>query len=201
MINKALSDAFYENMRTQVKKRLSKKRFAHSESVSQMAIDLAKTYGSEWKKARLAGILHDWDKDIDDVSIVKRAVELKVETLPYVMETMPRLLHGLTAATALKKEYPEIPEDVLCAIAHHTSACVDMSDLDMIVYVADVIEPLRPYPAGEALRNEIGTISLEDLFLKTFKQVFSHLLEKNYRIHPASIEVWNYYIVRARKRT
>lgn len=193
------SDEFYEAMRARVKERLSVKRFEHTESVAQTAVLLATVYGVDWRRARLAGMLHDWDKDIDDESIVEKAHMLDVKTIPYVMETMPRLLHGLTAAADLGREYPEIPEDVLSAIAHHTSACVGMTDLDMVVYIADVIEPLRPYPVTKKLRDLTGKISLEALFLRTVKQVFSNLIKSDYRIHPSTIEVWNYYIVRARE--
>lgn len=196
-----LSDEFYHMMKVRVKDRLGANRFAHAESVAHTAILLAEEYDLDWRRARLAGILHDWDKNIDDESISRRARELGINTLPYVMETMPRLLHGLTAAEVIGQEYPEIPTDILSAIAHHTSARIGMSDLDMVVYIADVIEPLRPYPVTEKLRDLIGKISLEELFLRTLKQVFSNLVERNYRIHPATIEVWNHYIVRARERS
>ncbi|MGI6106257.1 MAG: bis(5'-nucleosyl)-tetraphosphatase (symmetrical) YqeK [Raoultibacter sp.] len=195
-----LSDEFFEQMRNRVQQRLRKQRFEHVESVAQTAITIAKEYGLDWRRARLAAILHDWDKDISDEAIIKRAKELGVVTDAYVMDTMPRLLHGLTAAAALKREYPEIPQDVLDAVAYHTSACIGMTELDMVVYIADVIEPLRPFPATQKLRDKVGKISLEDLFLRTFKQVFSNLIESNYRVHPSTVDVWNYYLVRARER-
>ena len=111
---------------------------------------------------------------------------------------MPRLLHGPTAAVELAREFPAIGADVLQAIARHTSAEVGMSDLDMIVYTADAIEPLRPFDGMAVVRDSIGNVSLEELFLATFQHVIGFLVEKKRRMHPDTVEVWNYYIERAK---
>ena len=42
--------------------------------------------------------------------------------------------------------------DVVQAIARHTAAAVGMSDLDMIIYIADAIEPSRDFDGLDELR-------------------------------------------------
>ena len=74
------------------------KRFEHARGVSKTAASLAETYGVDVRKARLAGLLHDWDKEYGDDEIRERARALGVDVDPYVLDTMPRLLHGPTAA-------------------------------------------------------------------------------------------------------
>ena len=69
---------------------------------------------------------------------------------PYVLDTMPRLLHGPTAAAELVRAYPDLSADVVQAIARHTAAAVGMSDLDMIIYIADAIEPSRDFDGLES---------------------------------------------------
>lgn len=198
MSESTLTDTFYEQVKGCLKQRLGKNRFEHSLSVSKMAAVLARAYGVDERKARLAGLLHDWDKDYTDEEIRQRSLELSVSTHPIVLESMPRLLHGPSAALALEQEFPDIGADVLQAIARHTSAEVGMTDLDMIVYTADAIEPLRPFDDMRALRQSIGVVSLEALFLATFQHVLSFLIEKQRRMHPDTVDVWNYYVERSR---
>lgn len=198
MPDSTLTDAFYEQAKGRLAQRLGHNRFEHSLSVSKMAVDLARAYGVDEKKARLAGLLHDWDKNYTDEEIQQRSQKLGVNMHPIVLESMPKLLHGPSAALALKQEFPEIGTDILQAIARHTSAEVGMTDLDMIVYTADAIEPLRPFDGMVALRQSIGVVSLEELFLATFQHVLSFLIEKKRRMHPDTVDVWNYYVERSR---
>ena len=196
----ALSDTFLNAREEDLKKRLKSRRFEHVLGVSETAASLAKAYGTDVRKARLAGLLHDWDKDFDDAGIRARARELGVdaEIEPYVFDSMPRLLHGPTAAAALRKEFPCIPDDVLQAVARHTAAAIGMSDLDMIMYIADAIEPSRRFEGLERLRAAAGTVPLEELFMMTFNHILLTLVERRRRLHPATVEVWNHYVARSR---
>lgn len=179
--------------RKELKLRLAPKRYEHAKSVSETAVLLAKTYGVDKDKARLAGLLHDWDKEYTDKEIRARVRELRMSVDVRVYEEMPRLLHGPTAAIALKQRFPEIEDEVLQAIARHTSGAVHMTDLDMIIYIADVIEPLRTHGGIDTLRGLVGKVSLEALFFTTYKQILGYLIEKNHRIHPDTVTIWNYY--------
>ena len=86
---------------------------------------------------------------------------------PYVLDTMPRLLHGPTAAAELVRAYPDLSADVVQAIARHTAAAVGMSDLDMIIYIADAIEPSRDSTASTSCAPPSARCPLEELFMMT----------------------------------
>lgn len=195
----ARSDAFYEARKHDVEQRLKPERFKHALGVADTAQSLARLYGVDELKARLAGLLHDWDKNYDNEGIRRRVKELGLSIDPSVFEEMPQLLHGPTAAAALARDYPQIPRDVIEAIARHTTGAIDMTDLDMVVYVADGLEPGRAYQGVPALRDLVGKVSLEELYLEVFRHVLLHLIERHKRVHPHSIEVWNFYIARARE--
>ena len=199
MDERSYGDGLIKAVKSELKKRLALKRYEHTESVAKTAVILAKAYGVDVGKAELAGLVHDWDKDYTDEQIRARAKELGVEADREVLEAMPHMLHGATAAAALKAAFPEIGDDILQAISCHTSGAVGMSDLDMVIYIADVIEPLRPYRSMDALRDSIGKVSLEELFVATFQHVFLHLVENRSRIHPDTVKVWNYYICQLRE--
>ena len=194
----ALSEEFFAARERDLAERLKPRRFDHVLSVSDTAAALAEAYGADVRKARLAGLLHDWDKEHSDDEIRQRARDLGVDVDPLVLETMPRLLHGPTAAAALGREFPCIPADVLQAIERHTAAATGMSDLDMIVYVADAIEPKRAFGVLDELRSAAGKVPLEELFLMTFEHILLTLVKRRKRLHPATVEVWNHYVARLR---
>ena len=192
MSEDVLSDAFFDARERDLKKRLKPKRFEHARGVSKTAASLAETYGVDVRKARLAGLLYGDDE------IRERARALGVDVHPYVLDTMPRLLHGPTAAAELERAYPDLPADVVQAIARHTAAAVGMSDLDMIIYIADAIEPSRDFDGLDELRAAIGAVPLEELFMMTFNHILLTLVERRRRLHPATVEVWNHYVARSR---
>lgn len=191
-----LSEEFYRACEAELAHRVGARRLEHIRGVADTAAELARVYGADVRRARLAGLLHDWDKAYDDAGIRARADELGISTDPFVYEAMPRLLHGPTAAAALAREYPEIPDDVICAIDRHTTGAVGMSDLDMIVYIADAIEPGRSYGRLDELRAKVGKAGLEELFLQTFKHIFLMLVDREKTIYPRTDEIWNHYLAR-----
>ena len=193
----ALSDAFLEARARDLRERLGRRRFEHTLGVAGTAARLARTYGVDERKARLAGLLHDWDKAYDDAGIRVRVEELGLAVYPYAFEVMPWLLHGPTAAAALARAFPCLPRDVVQAIARHTAGAVGMTGLDMVVYVADALEPGRDYAGRDDIRALVGRVPLEELYLATFRHVFLSLVERRKRIHPQSIEIWNYYLARS----
>ncbi|WP_461546674.1 bis(5'-nucleosyl)-tetraphosphatase (symmetrical) YqeK, partial [Senegalimassilia anaerobia] len=180
--------------------RVKRSRFEHSLGVSETAARMARVYGQDEHLARLAGLLHDWDKGYDDEGIRARAVELGIADQLASYLDMPHLLHGPTAAAALAREFPELPAPLLQAIRLHTTGAVGMSPLDLIVYVADVIEPGRYCAGVDKLRDMVGKVELEELFMATLVYVVGNLIERRKLIHPGTVTVWNYYVARARER-
>lgn len=196
MSEDALGDAFFEARKLDVQGRVKPSRFKHILGVAATAEELARTYGVDSRKARLGGLLHDWDKGFDDAGIRTRVDELGLEVEPFMYEHMPQLLHGPTAAAALAAEYPQIPADVIQAIDRHTVGAPDMTPLDMVVYVADAIEPHRCFGSVDELRAQVGKVSLEELFLATFEQLLLMLVSRKRELHPDTPLIWNAYVAR-----
>lgn len=187
------SDEFYQARRAELEDRVGPRRFKHSLGVSETAASLARTYGADETAARVAGLLHDWDKGYDDPGILARADELGME-LTEELRAMPRVLHGITAAEALGREFPELPPEVLAAIERHTLGDVDMSDLDMIVYIADALEPSRKGKTVEKLRKQVGTSNLRELFLDVYAYWVLLIMERRHPMYSRTTEIWNSYM-------
>ena len=186
----ALDEGFYRAREAELAERVGPKRFAHSQAVAATAAELAAAYGLDERKARLAGILHDWDKAYDDPAILARVEELGVAVDPELL-SMPRLLHGMTAAAAQARDFPRIPADVIQAVGRHTVGAEDMEPLDMVVYVADALEPGRTGPEAEALRQAVGAVSLRELYLRTYAHLLCSMLARRKRLYSKTAAFWN----------
>ena len=189
----ALTKEFYKARKAELRDRVGERRFEHVMGVAKTAKKLARRYGLDERKARLAGLLHDWDKGLDDEQARARVRELGLEGRidPWVVENMPRVLHAHTAAVALAREFPEIPGDVLQAIDRHTTAAEDMSDLDKVLYIADALEPNRQFGRIDELREVAKTATLDELYFQTYEYWTLLLFERRQPLHPDTMRIWN----------
>jgi predicted HD superfamily hydrolase involved in NAD metabolism len=176
--------------------RLGEKSLAHSRAVAETAGLLASVYGVDPDAARLAGLLHDWDREVEAAELVSEAERQGMELSSSDRE-VPYLLHARTGAGTLQQAFPDLEDEIRDAIARHTLGAADMSELDMVVYIADMISADRIFPGVGALREAVGNMSLGDLFALCYQQSVSHLVATRKRIHPQTVSVWNSLVARA----
>lgn len=168
------------------------KRLAHSISVAETAERLALLYGVDPFYARVAGLLHDWDKVLPDDELISRAKKLDLDLGGASYEDVKPLLHGIVAAKELPELYPELPPEVFRAIEVHTTAAKEMTPLDEVIFVADGIEPLRPSSPGiEETRSLVGHALLDDVFWNSFVGGIVYVLEGGRYLHVGTIEIYN----------
>lgn len=168
------------------------KRLAHSLSVATTAESLALMYGVDPFLARVAGLLHDWDKVVPDEELMERARALKLDFGGADLSDVKPLLHGVVASRELPALFPELPDEVFHAIEVHTTAAASMSPLDKVIFVADGIEPLRPSSKGiEETRSLVGRVTLDDLFWNSFVGGIVYVLKGGRYLHVGTIEIYN----------
>ena len=168
------------------------KRFAHSISVGHCAETLAQVYGADMFSARVAGILHDWEKLLPDAETIELAEHFRIQTAaPY--HKIVGLLHGPLAAKTLPAIYPWLSDQILSAIQKHTAGDYQMSNLDKILYVADLIEPLRPSfkSVEEAREIYLHGGSLDELYETAFCGVMMYVISTRSYLYPNSIALYN----------
>jgi predicted HD superfamily hydrolase involved in NAD metabolism len=185
----------YETAAEALKARLTPEAFGHSERVAETAASLATIYAADPEEAQLAGLLHDWDRERDRGEILEAAMDAGLRVTPTDV-AKPRLLHAETGAASLVEELPGLPDSVLSAVARHTLGDVEMSDLDRIVYIADMIEPGRDFPGVDDLREAVGSVSLNALFALCYRHTLLYLIEEGRPIHPRTVDVWNSLVAR-----
>lgn len=189
----------FDDMRARLEKRVKPSRYRHSLGVSQAAEQLARIYGADEDAAAVAGLLHDWDKALSFKELRKIAKKHKLAPKA-VRKQMPGVLHALTAPYSLKKEFPGLSKEVLQAVSRHTCGAIDMTDLDKIVFIADIIEPGRTFSDVGPLRDAVGEVSLDELFFMTYGSTLVYLIEDRLPVHPDSLTIWNSLVAQREER-
>lgn len=168
--------------------RLSPASVAHCERVAATAADLARRFGVNEADAELAGLLHDYARDESNDVLIALVGELGVPVTAFELEH-PRLLHARVGAALARRALPEIGEGVLSAIEVHTVGGLPMSDLDKVVYLADMLEPDRVFEGVDGLRAACETAPLAECFRLGYGRTVRHVLESGRPLHPLSTAV------------
>lgn len=129
---------------------LSPKRWKHTVGVVKEAKLLARLNGADEQKAELAAYCHDLAKEF---SKKKNRDYIRSCALPSRYLDYPQLAHGGVAAVVLQNEYNIQDEDILNAVRYHSTGRENMSLLEKIIYIADLIEEGRQYEGLEAIRK------------------------------------------------
>ena len=168
--------------------RLSARSREHCERVAATARGIAQRFGVDADAAELAGLLHDYARDDDPTTLVGEAERLGLTVLAVERES-PRLLHARVAAALLRRELPGVGEAILSAVAAHTVGAVPMSDLDRVVYLADMTEPARHWEGVEVLRAACERGPLAECFRQGYARTVRHVRVSGRALHPVSAVV------------
>lgn len=176
---------FKEKLKSEVKQ----SRYEHSLSVMNFSQELAKYYGVDEEKARVAGLLHDCAKYKDKDKILQKAKEFDIIIDGDLNHTI-KVLHALLGYYIARDEYGIKDEEVLLAIKNHALGRESMSDLEKIVFYADFAEPLRTYSMAEKLR-EFKHDGLTKAAYEAVNYNLCYLLEEGLYVHPQSLKTRN----------
>jgi HD superfamily phosphohydrolase YqeK len=138
-----LYDIDPEDLDAILRKRFSPHRYEHTQGTLDLGLEMAERFGADEGKLTLAALLHDYCKDSNSED--------------------NNLLHGGMAADIMEREFGIADEDILNAVRYHTTGRRGMSQLEMILFLADTLEPGRTYADVAELRE----IALKDLCLAT----------------------------------
>lgn len=172
-----------------LKNELDEKRYKHSLSVADEAVRLAGLYGVNKEKAYLAGLVHDCAKCLPyDIAIEmakKHGCVLDTETL-----ACPGVVHAPVGAVVAEHEYGISDTEILDAICYHTVARREMTLLDKIIYLADIIEPYRDFAGVESLRR-LCEEDIDLAFCEALRRSLQFNIEKGNIMHPNTLYAWN----------
>jgi predicted HD superfamily hydrolase involved in NAD metabolism len=173
-----------------LKHQLTPDRLEHSLAVADVAAELAMRYGADGERARLAGLVHDAARCLDAGRLLKMASDFGIVVSSLEKSAPVALLHGPVAAAWLPGETGLDDATMLHAIAVHTTGCPGMTKFDAIIYLADYIEPGRPYSGSARARRAAGS-SLTEALRVAFDESLNYLMSTGEPIHPLTVEARN----------
>ncbi len=164
------------------------KRRAHVEGVAETARRLAERWGADPDEAELAGLLHDCTKRWKGAEQLNLCAEYDILLTQADRESLP-VLHALTGAEFARRVFGA--SDEICdAIRTHTTGAPEMTLLQRIIYLADMIEPTRDFSGVKTLRKLAKRDLTEALIAATARSI-SYVCKRRQTLHPATVETYN----------
>ena len=168
------------------------KRFRHSLGVADTAMCLAACHGADIHNAYLAGILHDNAKYIDYDKQIFMCENLGIE-ISDTERRNPYLLHAKVGAYIASDRFGIKDLAVTEAIKWHTTGKPAMNKLEMIVFIADYIEPMRHKVSNLTHIRRLAFKDLEATVLQILGDTLAMLREKGRAIDSMTQKAYDYY--------
>ena len=172
---------------------LKPSRFLHSVGVRDTAVMLARRFGADEKKAEIAGILHDCAKCINPEEGYKMCREWKIE-LDEVSLVNYDIVHQYLGAEMAKRNFKIDDEEILNAVRFHTTGRANMSRLDKIIYISDMIEPNRKSYDGIETIRELCRTDLDAAVLYGLENSIKYVMKNSKLIHLDTIRARNSFV-------
>lgn len=181
-----------DEMKSYLKENLVKNRYIHTLGVAKTAIELARLYNVDETKAEIAALAHDIAKN-KTLSELKEIINKNNIKLNYDEAKNKELWHSIVGPIVAREVFKIDDNEILSAIRWHTTGKENMSKLDKVIYMADMIEPNRNFPNVEEIRRE-AFIDLDKAMLLGLNHTIKYLLEKGISIDINSIRARNYLL-------
>jgi predicted HD superfamily hydrolase involved in NAD metabolism len=171
---------------------MTPERYEHTLAVAESAMEIAAMHGVSVQDAELAGLLHDYARDLAEDELLRIAESNGL--IKYQIERqVPVLLHGPVGAWLARSELGVENQSVLRAIEAHTAGSPGMDRLAMIIYLADLVAAGRTCPMVGRLRLAVQGDLVRALLISLAFSV-RYLLKGRKAIHPQTIATWNYFL-------
>lgn len=187
----------FEEVKQEIEKTLSPKRFLHSLGVAKRAEELAKIYNQDIEKARLIGMVHDVAKEMSKEESLQYAGDNGI-IFDEIEKQESSLWHSKIGADIAKKRFG-FSDDMVQAIRYHTVGNIHMNTLDKIIYLADKTEENRNFIDLQKAK-EISDKDLDEGIIYTTAVSVEYSMKKQSLIHPDTIHVMNQIIMNTRRR-
>lgn len=159
-------------------------RLEHILGVTEEAVALAKHWGLDVEKARTAALLHD---------VAKKTGECTLKTLMvqggYDLKTHHKIWHAYVAEFLALTKYGITDDEILKAIKWHTTGHPDMTDLQKVLFIADITERRTRNFVDSDIMHEISYRSLDEAI--AYK--LNYMLASPITFHKDTYDMWDKY--------
>lgn len=168
-----MNDLNIGEIKLKLQKSVSNKTYEHCLRTMDEAVKLATRYNVDKEKAKIAGLLHDCGKLLN--------------------ENIDNILHSKFGSELAKSNYSVEDIDILNSIRYHTTGREAMTMLEKIVYIADKIEPYRNYPGVEEIRS-LAYDDIDKAIIKSLMSTIEYVKQRNLQLDIESVKSLKYLI-------
>ena len=191
--NLHLTEVEKRQMYDYVASRLSPKRYAHTRGVVEMALEYAKINGVDYDATFIAALFHDIAKEFPLKETLRLCTKYNIELDEFEQRHIG-LAHGKIGAAILEDEWEVHDKDILNSVRYHTVGRMDMSDLEKIVYLADMTEEGRsPYKGKEQIKS-LAKHNLDKAMYMALSSSYNYVTNiLKQEAHPITQDLIEYY--------
>lgn len=182
----------FEEYQELLQQKLSIPRYEHSLRVVDTALEIGSKFGLNPERVRMVALLHDYAKDMPREELLEIGQKEGLIADP-VEEMQPDLLHGPVGAFLCERELGIQDDGVLKAIRYHTTGNEQMSILEIVIYLADLLEPGRTYKGVKKLR-QLCEKDIRAGLLRTFDESIEYIIRSGMLIHPRTVAARNWLL-------
>lgn len=179
-------------IRNDLQQKLDPRRYEHTLGVSFTSAALAMTYGGDVLEAQMAGLLHDCAKRFPERVLIEKCIKHGIPLTEGELAA-PAVIHAKYGRYMAEHKYGITEEDVLNAIAYHTTGRPGMSRLEKIIFIADYIEPLRTKAADLAEMRALAFRDLDACMRAILASTVDYLESKGSAIDPDTLSALAYF--------
>jgi len=160
-------------------------RLQHMRRVAELMEEWARASGLNEVESRrwsAAGWLHDALRDADPAYLITQVAHAERD-LP------PKVLHGPAAAARLEGR---VAPEVCDAIRFHTTGHPDLGDLGRSLYLADFLEPGRPFlPDWRSELRQRVPAERDVVLVEVLAARLSHIIDRRMPIRAETANFWS----------
>jgi predicted HD superfamily hydrolase involved in NAD metabolism len=151
-------------------------------------VALAERFGASIEKAELAGLLHDYCRELSDEETLAAAARYGIPVSPVEARRPKKILHGPVAAAELAEL--GLDAEVAAAIRLHTVGAAGMSVLEKCVYLADYLEPGREFAGVDEVRR-LAAVSLDRALGAAARLSLLDIIGRSRGVVPDALALYN----------
>lgn len=169
---------------SEVKKYVSEKRWKHTLGVAVFAAENSARYGVPEEKAITAAVYHDCAKSLSSDDELLNGFKCP--------ENVPEpVVHQYAGAYMAEKVFGVKDSDILNAIKYHTSGRENMSALEKLILISDMLEEGRNYDGVEEIRKAFFKDTERGLYMALERQI-NYLKSTGKPIYPLTQKALDY---------
>ncbi|MCD8372705.1 MAG: bis(5'-nucleosyl)-tetraphosphatase (symmetrical) YqeK, partial [Clostridia bacterium] len=170
---------------------LKAKRAAHTLRVTVMAAKNCLRIGCSEEKAVTAAALHDAAKNLPSDSPLLNGF-VPPDDVP------DPVIHQYSGAFLAENHFGVTDPDILNAIRYHTSGRADMSPLEKLIFLCDMLEEDRDFPEVDVLRDAFYN-DLDECFNLSVAHQYKYLLSTGKPVYYLTEQAYKYTLSQGEK--